>query len=88
MSWSRTYTRTSEPEPYDSVLFCGICGVEVHVTRWDLKKTVDEWSEELLTAWVASSEENARRHLETCHRFRLWLWERLGWRWLIGGLAP
>ena len=28
-----TYLRTTDERPYDSVLFCPICGIEVHVAR-------------------------------------------------------
>ena len=27
MAWSRRYTRTSEPRPYDTVTFCSLCKV-------------------------------------------------------------
>lgn len=82
------YTRTTEPQPYDSVLFCGICHVEVHVTRWSDKSRVHEWSQGELEYWVMESERKARAHLEAEHPWRLWLYDRLGWRWLVGGLAP
>lgn len=82
------YIRTSEPKPYDSVLFCGICGIEVHLTRWEEKRRVDVWSEDELLAWTLRGEQSARAHLKAEHPWRLWLWERLGWRWLVGGLSP
>src|SRR5262249_30669181 len=79
MAFAKSYTRTSEPRPYDSVLFCGICGVEVHVSRDDERAAG--------YAHANRAEANARAHLGEHHRLRYWLWQRLGWRWLVGGLA-
>lgn len=74
MAWARSYQRTTKPEPYDSVLFCGICGIEVDVTR-DREIYVPQ-----------RADRNAEYHLATYHRLRYWLWRQVGWRWLVGGL--
>ncbi len=75
MSWSKEFMRTTTQRPYDSVLFCGICGLEVHVTRAD----------ELITE--GEVEDFAVTHLDLFHPFRYWLWKKLRWRWLVAGLA-
>lgn len=78
------YQRTTEPRPYDSVLFCGICGVEVHVSR----------SDDMFAAFnLEEAEQVCVNHLAEKHRFRFWLWENSGSRtgrparWLLGGLV-
>jgi len=89
VSWSKSLTRTSKPEPYDSVLFCGICGVEILVTRRQQAELVATWSQADLIAWWESQEMKTVAHLATYHRLRYWLWRRLGshrFRWLVGGL--
>lgn len=78
------YVRTTEPRPYDSVLFCGICGLEVHVSRAD-----DVYA----PLHLDEAERNCEQHLEEQHHFRFWLWRMTGkrtdrpYRWLVGGLA-
>jgi hypothetical protein len=75
MAWSRSYQRTTEPQPYDNVLWCRMCGLEVHVVR--------AGSYEPLVV----SEQACAAHLREHHRLRYWLWRRLGWSWLVAGLA-
>lgn len=81
------YIRTTEPMPYDRVLFCALCDIEIHVTRGDMMGPYsDQFSEDEL-------ELRCEQHLKKAHPLRFWLWRKTGrgtdkWRkWLVGGLA-
>lgn len=82
MSWSKTFQRTTKPEPYDEVMFCGICGIEVHVQRRQFDQPVAFYPVELIELRV-------EEHLACYHAFRFWLWRKLGRRtsplfaWLV-----
>ena len=79
MAWSRRYTRTSEPRPYDTVTFCSLCKVEVYVTRAP--------SGSVMSANHAEAAElAAEAHLAQHHALRYRLRQRLHWRWLVAGL--
>lgn len=69
----------SPPVPNASILFCGMCGAELHRDLPDdCRPTEVVWAE---------AEAACAAHLEAEHSVRYWLWKRLGWRWLVAGLA-
>lgn len=70
---------TSPPEPGAMILLCGICDVEVHRTLASDLRDPAVIGDEAETACVA--------HLELVHPWRLRLWRRLGWRWLVAGMT-
>ena len=76
----KTYLRTSEPRPYDSVLFCPLCRVEIHVTRAHDRRPTRAVSLE--------AERACEEHLHRAHPVRCWLHRKLGLRGAITPLLP
>lgn len=81
MSYRRyTYDQTlGPPSPNSKILFCPYCGHEIHRS----------WPEDGLTPQqrVELAEDAAIFHFHEEHRWRYEIWQRTGWKWLIGGLA-
>lgn len=68
---------TSPPVAGASILFCPICGLEVHRTlpddpTWEL-------------AFWDNCEQECAGHLAEFHPRRYRLWRRLQWAWLLRG---
>lgn len=72
-------TLSAPPQPYSTILHCGICGQEVHrVLYGDVR-----WPHVV----AVEAEQNCYDHYRCRHPHRFRLWRRLGRKWLVRGLV-
>lgn len=65
--------------PSAMILFCPLCGAEVHRTLRDDMRFPEVIAHE--------ADLFCALHMLRHHRFRFWLWGRLRWHWLVRGMA-